>query len=452
MVGTGIRSVNEAYVSEFLRLEGERKEAWSGAQAWLTPVRKAAIAAFAEHGFPDTKQEEWRFTDVSPIAATAFRPVDKPVRTPSRREIEAYYPAGIEACRLVLVDGHFAPELSAIDALRGAACFGNLGSALVRHAALVGGYLGQYAAVRGQPFTALNTAFFADGAFLYLPREAVLEQPIHLLFVSTGANGPTVTHPRNLIVLGPGSKATVVESYVGIAEGNYFTNTVTELVVGESASIDHYKLGHEAEDAFHIAALHIRQDRGSNVFSHAFAIGGGLVRNDISVVLEGEGAECRLDGLSVLHGRQLVENHLRVEHARSDCRSREHFRSILDDRSRGIFSGRIVVRPGARKTDAKQTSRNLLLSDEARALAKPHLEIFADDVKCTHGVAIGQIDEQALFYLRARGIAETTARTMLIYAFACEALAGIRLPSVRRHLDDMLLARLPRAGLLREAL
>ncbi|MCH8319816.1 MAG: Fe-S cluster assembly protein SufD, partial [Acidobacteria bacterium] len=284
------------------------------------------------------------------------------------------------------------------------------------------------------------------------PRGEVIQEPIHLLFLSTAAEEAVAVHPRNLILVDSNSQVTIVESYIGLHKGVYFTNSVTEIVAAENAVVDHYKLHQESKKAFHIATLQVHQDRSSSVRTFNATLGGKLTRNEVNVVLDGEGAECNLDGLYLISGSQHVDNHTRLEHAKPHCDSREMYKGILDEKATGVFHGRIVVLPGAQKTDSKQTNNNLLLSDEALINTKPQLEIYANDVKCTHGATIGQLDPDALFYLRSRGIDKITARSLLIYAFASQVVNRIKVDLVRTELDDYLFSWLPAGHLVREAI
>jgi Fe-S cluster assembly protein SufD len=330
----------------------------------------------------------------------------------------------------VFVNGHFAPELSELASLPkgleicslaraidcgmvGAAPEGCASDGIEQH-------LGRYADVRRDVFTALNTALWEDGAYLRIRGGTVIDQPIHLLYVSAGAE--IMTHPRTLIIAEPTSHVTVIEDYVSIGREAAFSNSVTELVAGQDAVVSHFLVERENLAAFNISTLRLELARGSNVSSHSILLGGGLVRNNVHPVLAGQGAECLINGLFVGAGSQHLDNYMLVEHAQPQCSSRQFYNGILDDRARGVFHGRIVVHKDAQKTDAKQTNRNLLLSDNARLDTKPQLEIYADDVKCTHGATIGQIEEEQLFYLRSRGIEETSARNLLLYAFAAECL------------------------------
>ena len=315
---------------------------------------------------------------------------------------------------------------------------GSLASALDSDGGLLEEHLARYASYRRNAFTALNTAFVEDGAFVYLPKDAVVKEPIHLLFLSTASKDPAVCHPRNLIVAGSSAQATVIESYAGLEGGVYFTNAVTEIVTGEQSRIDHTRLQRESERAFHVATMEVSQHRDSAFASRSISIGAKLVRNDLNVLLNGEGCDCTLDGLYLAGGEQHVDNHTTIDHAKPHCSSRELYKGILDGKSTGVFNGKIIVRKDAQKTDARQTNNNLLLSEESLINTKPQLEILADDVKCTHGATIGQLDEEALFYLRTRGIGDAAARSLLTYAFASEIIGRIRIQPIQCRLDLLL--------------
>ena len=443
-----VTSELNSYQSEFMRLENE----WiARGPAWLLPIRKGAIARFGELGFPTTRDEEWRYTNVSHIARTDFKLADGSAPETTADRIEPFTFASAEGCRLVFVNGHFVPALSRLEDLPDGVYVGSLAEALHTYGDLVRLHLARHAGYQANAFTALNTALFADGAFVHIPKDRIVEPPLHILFAATAQGQPTMSCPRNLIVADRASQAAVIESYVGLDDGAYFTNAVTEIVVADGTVLEHCKLQRESEQAYHVAGLHIRQAADSNVTAHSFSLGGALVRNDVAPVLRAEGSECTLNGLYVVGGEQHVDNHLRVEHAGPHCDSREYYKGLLSDRARGVFAGRIVVHEGAQKTDAKQTNMNLLLSDDARVDTKPQLEILADDVKCTHGATIGQLDKDAIFYLRSRGIGEDAARSLLVRAFAGEMIDRIGIAAVRQRLVADLLARLPNGHLLREA-
>jgi Fe-S cluster assembly protein SufD len=392
---------------------------------------------------------------VGPIAGSTFARAAAPGPL-EEAALAPYLFAG--AARVVVVDGYFVPALSRLDGLPKGTVLGGLAAALADAPERLEEHLGRHARFDAHPFVALNTALFADGVFLGLPPRAVVEAPIHLVFYSTAPPGtggdgapPRASFPRALIVAGEASQATVVETYAGDAGGVYWTCPVTEVVVGPGAVLDHCKVQHESRAAFHLATLQVRQERASTFFSHAVSAGGALTRNDVNGVLAGEGGHCTLNGLYLAAGRQHVDNHMRMDHVAPHCTSYELYKGILDDRSRAVFNGLIHVHPGAQKTDAKQSNRNLLLSSGAIANSNPQLEIFADDVRCTHGSTVGQLDEDAVFYLRSRGIGEAAATSLLTYAFASDIVARIKVEPVRRDLEEFLFSRLPRGEVVRQA-
>lgn len=430
----------DLYLSHFERVE---KAAAQSPLAWLLPTRKAAWARFVELGFPTVRDEEWRFTNVAPIAETPFaRAAADLAGEVSRPTLAAWNAIGGHGCMAVFVNGRFVPSLSLLDGLPDGARVGGIVSAIRDMPDLVRAHLARHAGYQDHAFTALNTALMEDGALVYVPRGKVVTEPIHLLFVSVGGGEAFVCHPRTLVIAETNSQATVLESYVGPAETTYFTNAVTEIVADENAFVDHYKLECEGENGYHISTAQLHQYRSSNVDWMAVSFGGRLVRNDVNVLLDGEGCDTTLNGLYALRGAQHVDNHLVVDHAKPHCDSREFFRGVLMDQSRGIFSGRIIVREGAQKTDAKQTNNNLLLSEEAQVESKPQLEIFADDVKCTHGATIGQVNKDAIFYLRSRGIDEEAARGILVYAFAREIVDQIRVAPLQGRVMKLLADRI----------
>jgi Fe-S cluster assembly protein SufD len=415
--------------------------------AAVKALRRLGIERFASLGFPTLRQEDWRFTNLAPVARGTFvRPeTDPEVADPARLAVLDFE----TSARLVFVDGRFSAQLSRIDELPAGTVVTSLAEALARTPDQVGPWLGRLGETTN-PFVALNTAFLHDGAFVLVPRGAVVEKPIHLLFLSSGSEaGATYSFPRNLIVAGENSHVTVVETYTG--DGVYLCSPVTELSAGPASVIDHYKLQRESREAFHLATFQITGERSSRPSSHSISIGGALVRNDVNAVLAGEGIDCILNGLYLAEGRQLIDNHMRVDHAQAHCGSHELYKGILDGKARAVFNGLIHVHPGAQKTDAKQSNRNLLLSSEAIANSNPQLEIFADDVKCTHGSTVGQLDDDAVFYLRSRGIGAEAARSILTYAFASDIVERIKLEPVRRDLEEFLFSRLPQGEVVRQA-
>ena len=432
------------WLAAFERLQRELP----GEPAAVRALRRLGIERFADLGFPTLRQEAWRLFNVAPIARGSFI---LPTSSPDQADVDRVAPHTFQAAaRLVFVDGCFSARLSQIDGLPAGVLAGSLAEALQRTPEKVEPWLGQVAPVGDHPFVALNTAFLRDGAFVWVPRGVVVEEPIQLLFLSSDEDGrATASFPRNLFVVGEDSQVKLVETYAGA--GAYFNCPVTELAAGPASVVDHYKVQRESRDAFHIATFQVLADRAAAPSSHSISIGGGLVRNDVNAVLGGEGIDCILNGLYLADGRQLVDNHMRVEHAKAHCASHELYKGVLDGHGRAVFDGLIHVHPGAQKTDAKQSNRNLLLSPHAIANSNPRLEIFADDVKCTHGSTVGQLDDDAVFYLRSRGIGAEAARSLLTYAFASDIVERIKVEPVRRDLEEFLFARLPQGEIVRQA-
>lgn len=412
-------------------------------------LREKGIRRFEEVGFPSVREENWRFTNVRPIAETDFTRAEGPSAV-DPRDLATYTYEDMH--RVVLVDGFFSEEHSEIGELPEGTFVGGLARALDERPELVLPHLGRYADIEKHPFAALNSAFLADGAFVWVPPGAVIETPIQLLYVTSGGAGeaPVSCFPRNLVVAEENSQVLLVENYATLGGGTPFTCAVTEMQAEPAAVVDHYKVQQESAEAFDVALFQIHQERSSNVRSHTVTTGGALVRNDTGVVMDGEGADCTLNGLYVVNGTQLVDNHMWVEHAKPHCHSYELFKGILEDKARAVFNGWIHVLPGAQKTDAKQSSRNLLLSREAMVNANPQLEIFADDVKCTHGSTVGQLDEEAIFYLRSRGIGQEAAESILTYAFASDIVQRIKVEAVREELAEFLFTRLPKGDIVRQ--
>jgi Fe-S cluster assembly protein SufD len=410
---------------------------------WLLPLRKAGMASFTELGFPKLSDEDWRFTNVAPIAQLPFSPArEAVVNGAETKAIKESAFAKFSGHRLVFVNGFFSAELSSIKPVSGGVRIENLSAALAKDSGFIKKHIGKYAHTANNAFAALNQAFFTDGAFIHVPAGVEVVEPIQLIRISSTKNSGETILPRDLIVTEANSKLTVMESYISTVNAAYFTNAVTEIVVGENAFVEHVKLQDEAADAFHIATIAGEFGRTSNVNVHSFALGAKLSRNNIRAKLAGEGLECILNGLYLTRDEQLADHHMIVEHAQPHCASHEYFNGILDDKSKGVFHGRIYVHPIAQKTDAKQTNKNLLLSDDATADTKPQLEIYADDVKCTHGATIGQLNDESIFYLRSRGIDTPTARRMLIHAFAGEIIERVKHDFVRDELDKIVWDRL----------
>lgn len=424
----------ESYLSEHERFVRKHE-----APAWLGELRQRAAARFATLGFPTVRQEEWRFTNVAPIADAAFR-IGDGVPTNAAECVRRVSFAGAVA-RLVLLNGRFAPDLSTIGELPAGVTVLSLAEAIRQNHPACAQL--ERTPFTDQPFVALNTAFLHDGVLIDIAKGVVLEAPIHIVVLGGGA-GKVMTHPRTVIVAGANSQVTLAQTFIGGAGEAHFTNAVTSVVVGENAVVDLCTDQRETEDAYHVSFLHAETARNSTFRSQTVTLGGRLIRNDAMALLGGEGAHVALDGCYLADGSRLVDNHTTIDHATPHCTSHELYKGILDGKARAVFNGRIIVRLDAQKTDAKQTNRALLLSDEAQINSNPQLEIFADDVKCTHGAAIGQLDEEALFYLRARGLTAKDARDLLIHAYAGEILERIPIAALRAELLRELFVELGR--------
>ena len=427
----------------FLASFQEMEKRLAGKQpAWLSRIRREAIERFAELGFPTTRNEEWKFTSVAPLAKIPFSPAvqESPAWNP-KDLAQAWFGEGLRN-RLVFVNGHYSESLSSIGNLPRGVLWGSLAAALRQADGRLEEHLARYAVYRNHAFVALNTALWQDGAYLRIPKGIVVEEPVLLLYVSTAGKQATVSHPRTLVVAEPDTQVTLIESYAGLPEGVCFSNAVTEIVAGEHASIDHYKLQQENERSYHVATLQVHQEQSARVSSCSISLDGALVRNDVNVALDAEGAECTLNGLYMAGDRQHVDNHTTIDHAKPHDTSRQLYKGILSGRSAGVFNGKIIVRKDAQKTNAVQNNKNLLLSENAGVNSKPQLEILADDVRCTHGATVGQIDPEAVFYLRSRGIGQQEAQNLLTYAFAGEIIERIRPAPVRTQVQNALFARL----------
>jgi Fe-S cluster assembly protein SufD len=406
------------------------------ARVGLQSLRDAAFARFAELGFPNTHNEEWRFTNVAPIARTRFS-------TAPRYGAGFSLPAGVLAgvaspaheagrnsIQLVFANGQLVTRPESLP--KGLEVAG-----LDADPAAAAQHLGKYASFASDAFVALNTAMLAEGAFIRVARGAIIEQPIEIVCLTTPEGQPIATHPRALILVGEGAQCTIVERYQGAGEGIYFTNAVTEIVVGDRAVVDHYKVQQESLAAFHITTLEAFLGQSATFASHSISLGGALVRNDANATLS-EGSDATLNGLYIVNGTQHVDNHTKIDHAMPHGTSHEMYKGILDGKAHAVFNGKIIVRKDAQKTDSKQTNKNLVLSDDAVVDTKPELQIFADDVRCTHGATIGQLDSEALFYLQSRGIGKSQARSLLTYAFAQDVVDRIKVQSLRDSLEKIL--------------
>lgn len=411
--------------------------------AWLAPLRTLAMEQLQGYGFPTPKNEDWHFTNAAPITEAAFQPMQPTAGTLTAAEVTGFQVGSAEWPVVVFVNGRYAPSLSRLEGLPAGVRVMSLASALHEEPTLLERHLGKLAAFDSQAFafTALNTAMLRDGAVLHVAQDAVATTPIHLLFVSDSAAEGGVSHPRNLVVLERFAQATIIEQYVAAADTRYLTNAVTECVLAEGATLNHYKLQREGRKAFHVGHTEVAQGRDSHYVSFAFSTGAALSRNNIYTTLGGDGCGATLNGLYMLDGEQLCDTQTRIEHAEPNCYSREIYKGILDGKSHGVFNGKVYVHPIAQKTDGKQTNKTLLLSDKARIDTKPQLEIFADDVKCTHGATVGKLDEIAAFYMKSRGVGAEMTRRLLTYAFAADVLETIELEALKEELETLTLHR-----------
>jgi len=433
-----LKESEDLYLKDFREFQARQA---ATAPGWFSELRSEGMRAFAELGFPTTRVEDWKYCNVAPIAGVRFQPAPYELDDKIRKQVKDLSFTGPDCTRLVFVNGHYAEEFSSIQELPKGTRVTNLAKAIQQGGAITE-HLSRYAGHKTHPFVALNTAFMEDGALIEVPRGAVLDRPIELLYVSTGGGEPWVAHPRNLVIAAQESQVTLVEAYVGLGNNVYFNNAVTEIVAEDNARVDYIKLQSESEAAFHVATVLAYAARNAAAQTNSIQFGARLGREELTTVLDGEGAEGYLYGLYVTNGQQLIDNHTTIDHAQPHCSSRESYKGILDGKSTGVFNGKIMVRKDAQKTDSKQSDKNLLLSDSATINTKPQLEIFADDVKCTHGATIGQIDPEAIFYLRSRGIGLDEARKLMIVAFAGEIVDRIKYQPLREQLRAALLRKM----------
>jgi len=419
---------------------------------WLDRIRQTATERFREQGLPTTKLEAWRFTNIEPIKRVDFQPAVSASPLPDSLR---HWLDSIPFPRLVFVDGYLYQSGSSPSGRRwreapdegphpplGRPLPGGEGLAWALTdsptAELLEAHLGRHADVSHHAFAAWNTAAFSDGAFINIPANQIVSDPIYLVFISTAGSVPRVSFPRNLIIVGEGASVSFVEVFLSVTDGVHLTNAVTEIAAGPGAAIDYYKLAHEARGSYHFATVAASLGPDANLTAHSFSLGSALIRNELRIALDGEGGQCALNGLFLADGDRLVDNETEIDHRKPHTTSRELYKGIIGGRGQGVFNGAIVVRKDAQQTNAVQHNKNLLLSEDARINTKPQLEIRADDVRCAHGASIGQIDQESLFYLRTRGLDESTARRVLIRGFAAEILDGIRVPTVRQQCEGLL--------------
>jgi len=431
------------YIADFEVFE---RNGASGAPAWVRELRQKAFSRFSELNFPTMRDEEWKYTSVAPLLKVPFRYAPEysaPVL--SKEELGRLIFGQPDWNRLVFVNGVYSKELSMVSRLPKGVLVKNLEQALSENPDLVKQRIGKYAGFEENVFTALGAAFLQQGAFIYFPAGVSFEEPIHLLFFSSGQKSATVAHLRNLIVAEAGSRGVVIENYIGRSTEPYFSNVVTEILVGEKARLEHYKIQRESETGFQINHTEVHQERESKYLSFSVDMGGKLVRNNHRAMLDEE-VECHLNGLYIVTGQQHVDNHTVIDHMKPFSKSFELYKGILDGKARAVYNGKVFVRQPAQKTDSKQTNRNLILSEAARVDTKPQLEIFADDVKCTHGATVGQLDEEAIFYLLSRGMSRPKAMRLLTFGFANDVIGRVEIEPLRNELEAELSARLQPLG------
>jgi len=426
--------IKEWYLNEFKLFENSLN---GESTAPIHKIRKEAISNFSNLDFPNTRDEEWKYTNISPLLKYNFKPsLEK--QDVKQEQVNKYLFDELEHSLLVFVNGHFDAGLSRIKHLPKGVIAGSIAGAIKEKSPVVEKHFGKYADYENQIFTALSTAYTKDGAFIYVPDGKIVEEAIHILFLTTESDENILTQPRNLFVAGKNSQVRLIEHYASLGENIYFTNSVTEVFADENSIVDHVKLQEENKKSFHVARMEIDQEKNSNFSSHAISLGGDIARNDFNSRFNDEGGECMMNGLFLTDGTQLFDTHSLIDHAKPHCNSHEHYKGILDDKSRGVFNGKVIVRQDAQKTNAFQENNNIILSNDALINTKPQLEIFADDVKCSHGATIGQLDEEAMFYLKSRGIGEETSKSILIHAFASDVIKSIKIKAIKDYVEKIL--------------
>lgn len=430
--------IKKQYLENFQAFEnslnGEKERPFHG-------LRKEAIESFSKLNFPAAKDEEWRFTNISPLLKNQFvlPQVNKNI---SSNDLAKFLIDGLEANLLTFVNGIYSEELSSISDLPEGVIICNIAGAVEKQNELLEKYFAKYAKHKDNIFSSLNAAFTNNGAFIYIPNGKIIEKPIMILHLVSAGEDKILVQPRNLFIAGTNSQVKIIESYTSVNGGVYFTNAVTEIICGENAVVEHIKLQNESHNAFHIATIEIDLEKHSNFSSYNVSLGSAITRNNINAKFNAEWSECTLNGLLLTDGTQLIDNHTMIDHAVPNCVSHELYKGVLNGKSKAVFNGKVMVRKDAQKTNAFQQNKTILLSDEALIDTKPQLEIFADDVKCSHGATIGRLDEDSLFYLRARGIGLEQAKTILIYAFASDVVHSINIDPLKDHLEKLLAERL----------
>jgi Fe-S cluster assembly protein SufD len=426
--------INKWYISSFDKFErslnGESKSP-------VHLLRKKAIEDFSQLSFPTNKNEEWRFTNISSLLKHKFKPA---IVAPSvaKEEVDRFLFNGMKCSLMVFVNGFFAEELSDIRNVKDKITIKSISTAFRENDPQIQKHFNKYADSSTQIFTALSTAYVMDGAFIHVPENEIVEEPIHLLFLSSSKDDKILSHPRNLIITEKNSQVLIIEHFAGLDDSIYFTNSVTEISAGENTVVHHTKIQEESKSSFHIARMETVQETNSFFTSNMISLGGEITRNDFNTRFKGTGGESELNGLFLIDGFQLFDAHTLIDHASPHCNSHELYKGILDGKSRGVFNGKVIVRKDAQKTNAFQENNNIILSNEALVNTKPQLEIFADDVKCSHGATVGQLDNEALFYLKSRGIGEEKSRDILLHAFASDVVRRIKIDEIKKHIENIL--------------
>jgi Fe-S cluster assembly protein SufD len=427
------------YANAFREFAGGRE----GEPSWAGRLREGAFGRFEELGFPTTDEEDWKYTNVAPLARRAFRTTTPVAVELESAAVEPFFSAEARGSRLVFVNGAFSPEHSSLEAIPETVVVEELGAALAgEHGEVLWEHLGRLSGEGSDAFSALNTAFLGGGALLRVPVGVTVESPVQLLFLTVSGDGEVASFPRVLVVAERDSRLDIIETYAAVGDAEYFTDAVVEVFVGEGARVTHYKVQDEGERAFHVASTRAEVAHDGAYELTTVTLGAQLSRHGIEVILGSEGAQCRVDGLYLVGTGQHADTHSLIDHREPHCTSRQNYKGILDGRSRAVFNGRVFVHEGAHQTDAEQSNKNLLLSSEARVDTKPQLEIYNDDVKCSHGATVGQLEEEELFYLLSRGLHPDLARNLLTYGFAEEIIASIKHESIRAQLDEAILNRL----------
>ena len=418
-------------------------------EGWLATLRQGSLAKFLERGFPTQREEDWKYTSLKPLLERQFDH-GPPQTRENEQDIAPFTFGDLDCYRMVFLNGRFASNLSDAPILDTCISITDMATAIHDATDFLKDRLAKYADTDRHRFTALNTAFLSDGAVIRLADDAVIEKPVHLLFLSSGVETSVAAHPRILVDAGRNSRACIIEHFAGDGRSSNFINSVTEAFLESGSQLEHYKIQEDGGSAFHVGGLHVLQQSDTRFCSHNYALGSLLARNDINIRLNGPGAEVLLNGLYVVTDKRHVDNHTRIDHLKAHTKSEEDYRGVIDGNGRAVFSGKVVVHKDAQKTDAQQSNKNLLLSKRAEVDTKPELEIYADDVKCSHGATVSKLDNNAFFYLLSRGIEPPAATALLTFAFAEGVMSRIGIPAVHRHLELLVRRQLPNSGYIEE--